>query len=574
MGESARRRRQKAAGASPHGSGAQPPGGNDPREQAEAALARLLRLNKPGRTSLAGAYALGFAALAVAQRDGGDAPDWFNELDPLDTLFLGTVWPYQLRSGYEFGNTRTAWLRLMRNSRYWAGIQQFVTEVMAASDTHDLPVDEGELMLLVAGRLEHAGLDQRKLPADLLPGEALAHSRVAVGPDLGFDLPQPPADVTDRITRFWASTEVAMPHDGTPVDALREGLHTFLDHGLELRKSSAVLLPALYAEVAAPDNEPLDGLAERAEAWAWGLAEDSPLIPVVDLLLAAVDRDLDSDTALGHLFALPTFTQPIPAADQQFTSAPGTALVQLAFELGHQQVNTRAGKAIRIGSADKALLEGQLRAFERKFGRPPGPDDPIFFDPDATEPRPMPPANLEYATLTMLNTAGICGAWIYAHQHTDGLLPRPDGSFHSEADRRDWQDALDRYRRSHPDETVDDEAELDKFRSMLAVASLAQAADDPDAGASLVEQLQRPVRDHGTEIEALACFLQDAADYLTARRREPDVVHAATELARAWSGADLATRVHNATTNITNATNADLPVLLALAVASLSQPTD
>jgi hypothetical protein len=35
-------------------------------------------------------------------------------------------------------------------------------------------------------------------------------------------------------------------------------------------------------------------------------------------------------------------------------------------------------------------LEEQKAAFRAKFGREPGPKDPIFFDPDAEEPRPIP----------------------------------------------------------------------------------------------------------------------------------------------------------------------------------------
>jgi hypothetical protein len=34
-------------------------------------------------------------------------------------------------------------------------------------------------------------------------------------------------------------------------------------------------------------------------------------------------------------------------------------------------------------------IESQLRAFREKFGREPGPEDPVFFDPDAGEPRPL-----------------------------------------------------------------------------------------------------------------------------------------------------------------------------------------
>jgi hypothetical protein len=75
----------------------------------------------------------------------------------------------------------------------------------------------------------------------------------------------------------------------------------------------------------------------------------------------------------------------------------------------------------------------------------------------------------------MLHAAGICPAWIYARQHTDGLLPRPDGSFNSDADAREWQQAVDRYLRTHPGQTVDDAAELGKPAAMLAMVSVEMA---------------------------------------------------------------------------------------------------
>lgn len=69
-----------------------------------------MRQNPPGKISLAGAFALGYAALGMAQREG-DTPEWYDELGPLDALFLGTVWPQRFRDGYEFANARTAWFR-------------------------------------------------------------------------------------------------------------------------------------------------------------------------------------------------------------------------------------------------------------------------------------------------------------------------------------------------------------------------------------------------------------------------------------------------------------------------------
>jgi len=138
----------------------------------------------------------------------------------------------------------TGWLRLMRGTVHWKAIERFVREVLAASADHDLPVDEGELMLLLAGRLEAAGLDQRKVPRSLLPGTALASARLTCGPAYDATLPDPPPDAAARVAGLWAATEAGLPDDGTAEDALREGLHLLGGAGLDARHDAAVLLPA------------------------------------------------------------------------------------------------------------------------------------------------------------------------------------------------------------------------------------------------------------------------------------------------------------------------------------------
>ena len=124
MGKAARRRRQAASsGRGAHariGSGGDP-GGGDLKGIAEAALARLIKMNPPGTVSLAGAYALGYGGLAMAQIEG-DGPDWLHDLDPLETLFLGTAWPEKFRDSYEFANACYAWLQLLRDTVHWNGI--------------------------------------------------------------------------------------------------------------------------------------------------------------------------------------------------------------------------------------------------------------------------------------------------------------------------------------------------------------------------------------------------------------------------------------------------------------------
>jgi len=280
-----------------------------------------------------------------------------------------------------------------------------------------------------------------------------------------------------------AVTEVDLPHDGTPADALREGLHLLASTGMDVRADPAILLVALYLALVGAQSETLEDAPHRAEAWALGVAEDSPLVPVLDILLLAAHRGLDADTTLGHLYVVPAFTEPAPAADRRFTAAAGGALTEVAFELGHRQLITRDAKVIRTDADAQAMLQAQVRAFEDKFGRPPGPDDPVFFDPDADEPRPVPTARLEQTTTRMLQAAGICPAWIYANQHTDGLLPRPDGSFNSDADATEWRQAVDRYLRTHPGQHVDEAAGFGKLAAMLGMVSVDTAAGDTELGA-------------------------------------------------------------------------------------------
>ena len=576
MGKAARRRRQDMGKQRTRAVGNRGADGtgqkDDPRGRAEAAITRLVRGNPPGKVSLAGAYALGYAALGMAQMEG-DQPQWYPELDPLDTLFLGAVWPGEFRDGYEFANALTAWLRLMRGTVHWKAIERFVREVLAASADHDLPVDEGELMLLLAGRLEAAGLDQRKLPRSLLPGTALASARLACGPAYDATLPDPPPDAADRVAGLWAATETGLPDDGTAEDALREGLHLLGGAGLDARNDVAVLLPALYIGLVAGEFEELSQAGDRAVAWALGLGEDSPLIPVTDVLLTAPQRGLDPGTTLGHLFGIPAFTDPVRAEDRHWHSCPGTALTDLAFELGCTQVITRDGKVIRMDRDQAAALEAQCRRFEEKFGRPPGPDDPLFFDPDAGHPQPVSLPGLETATVGMLEAAGICPAWIYAYQHTGGLLPRPDGSFASGRDQAEWDEVISRYVRVHqPGAEVDHEAETRKLQNIMTIVTLQMAADDPGYGAALATQLAAAGGQAGSDSALLREYLRACADDLgSTLRSDRGILLAAGEYARAWGGASLASRLEAAARTRARDSIAD-DVLLATAVAVIQSP--
>lgn len=47
------------------------------------------------------------------------------------------------------------------------------------------------------------------------------------------------------------------------------------------------------------------------------------------------------------------------------------------------------GRYVKITPRMQEIVESQLQRFREKFGRDPGPNDPVFFDPDAAEPVPI-----------------------------------------------------------------------------------------------------------------------------------------------------------------------------------------
>jgi hypothetical protein len=57
--------------------------------------------------------------------------------------------------------------------------------------------------------------------------------------------------------------------------------------------------------------------------------------------------------------------------------------------------------------AVERALEEQLQAFRAKFGRDPGPEDPLFFDPDADEPRPLNRVAIEAGMVAAMERTGV-----------------------------------------------------------------------------------------------------------------------------------------------------------------------
>jgi len=94
-------------------------------------------------------------------------------------------------------------------------------------------------------------------------------------------------------------------------------------------------------------------------------------------------------------------------------------------------------------------LKEQFRRFEKKFGRPPGRDDPIFFDPAADEPRPKIDEVIDQHMLEAMHKAKTHPAIIHAYQTTGRLVTEESRKNLTKAQLREWTDAIDEWHRTH-----------------------------------------------------------------------------------------------------------------------------
>jgi hypothetical protein len=89
------------------------------------------------------------------------------------------------------------------------------------------------------------------------------------------------------------------------------------------------------------------------------------------------------------------------------------------------------------------ILHQQREKFVAKFGREPGPDEPLFFDAPPVE-------QIEFQMVQAMKAAGIDPAIIYAYEKTDGLLVTESNQhLIPDKDLGAWQAAVDEYEAKH-----------------------------------------------------------------------------------------------------------------------------
>lgn len=91
------------------------------------------------------------------------------------------------------------------------------------------------------------------------------------------------------------------------------------------------------------------------------------------------------------------------------------------------------------------ILREQVAAFEKKFRRRPEPRDPLFFDPDANEPRALSAEKIDKDVFAAMQAAGTPQHIVYAFKRTGLLLIDELRSAYPADAIAEWDAAIDEY---------------------------------------------------------------------------------------------------------------------------------
>lgn len=100
-------------------------------------------------------------------------------------------------------------------------------------------------------------------------------------------------------------------------------------------------------------------------------------------------------------------------------------------------------KTIPMSGEVYQAMQDQLQSFVKKFGREPGPNDPLFFDPDADTPQEISEEILRKEILKALAAAGVDPAAVYAYNKTGLLVSEENMHLLGAEELAEWQQAVE-----------------------------------------------------------------------------------------------------------------------------------
>lgn len=89
------------------------------------------------------------------------------------------------------------------------------------------------------------------------------------------------------------------------------------------------------------------------------------------------------------------------------------------------------------------ILDELRQRFIEKFGREPGPDDPLLFDPDKDTPTQLDPDALIQEFEAAADAAGLNPAISYAFRKTGLIVTEENQHLLSQEDLEEWQQAIE-----------------------------------------------------------------------------------------------------------------------------------
>jgi hypothetical protein len=111
-------------------------------------------------------------------------------------------------------------------------------------------------------------------------------------------------------------------------------------------------------------------------------------------------------------------------------------------------------RKIKITNELREVLQGRTQAFRKKFGREPGDDDPLFFDPNSDEPRFQSETQLKDKMCAVMIKARIDPALIYAFLKTGRILTAENKHCLTRAELKEWHDATEEFHKLQQQRSV------------------------------------------------------------------------------------------------------------------------
>jgi hypothetical protein len=117
---------------------------------------------------------------------------------------------------------------------------------------------------------------------------------------------------------------------------------------------------------------------------------------------------------------------------------------------------THQPRTIPLHPQAREVVAQQHKLFKETFGREPGPNDPIFFDPDITDrPVPISKEKMDKQFDEMCDAVAKSGQAppeiVHAMRKTRRIVTVENVKHLTAADRKEWMDAVNEYRMQHPE---------------------------------------------------------------------------------------------------------------------------